>query len=56
MHGFYADTETGVIRFDVVMSFDIDHNEGISQLTSEIKEKYPDYQVVIAPDVDVSDI
>ena len=56
MHGFYADTENGVIRFDVVMSFDIDHNEGISQLTSEIKEKYPDYQVVIAPDVDVSDI
>ena len=55
MHGFYLDEEKKVIRFDVVMSFDIPHSEGIKILCDEIKAKYPDYEPLIVPDIDISD-
>ena len=55
MHGFYLDEERKVIRFDVVMSFDMPHSEGIKILCDEIKEKYPDYEPLIVPDIDISD-
>ena len=55
MHGFYLDHEKKLIRFDVVMSFDIDHSEGIRIICDEIKEKYPEYHVMIIPDIDISD-
>lgn len=54
-HGFYVDVETKEMTFDVVMSFDIKPTEGIQVLYEEIKEAYPEYNIVIAPDVDVSD-
>lgn len=53
MHGFYSDTENKNIRFDVVLSFDIDRNEATNILTKEIQGKYPDYTVQIIPDIDV---
>ncbi len=37
------------------MSFDIKASEGIKILYQEIKEAYPDYDIQISPDVDVSD-
>ena len=55
MHGFYIDEEKKIIRFDVVMSFDISHSEGIKILTDEIREKYPDYKVIIVADIDITD-
>ena len=55
VHGFYVDTETKDMTFDVVMSFDIKPSEGLSILYNEIKEAYPEYEIMIAPDVDVSD-
>ncbi len=55
MHGFYADTEAKSMRFDVVLSFDVDHKEGMETLQNEIEVLYPDYQVVIVGDVDISD-
>jgi divalent metal cation (Fe/Co/Zn/Cd) transporter len=55
MHGFYLDEEKKVMRFDVVMSFDINHKEGIATICSEIKEKYPEYEPFIVPDIDISD-
>ena len=54
-HGFYAEPAEKLIRFDVVMSFEIDPKQGIDILTREVLEQYPDYTVVIAPDVDISD-
>ncbi|MBR0086701.1 MAG: cation transporter [Lachnospiraceae bacterium] len=54
-HGFYADPKAKVIRFDVVMSFDIDHEEGLRQLREEILGLYPEYTLMITPDVDISD-
>ncbi len=55
MHGFYLDMESKEMRFDVVMTFDSDHEEGLKILREEIYDKYPDYDVVIAPDIDISD-
>ncbi len=55
LHGFYVDTETKEMTFDIVMSFDIRPREGIQIIYNEIKEAYPEYDIQIAPDVDVSD-
>jgi len=55
MHGFYVDTINKTMRFDVVVSFDIDHKEALEIMTGEVKELYPDYDVQIIPDVDVTD-
>ena len=54
LHGFYVDTETKEMTFDVVMSFDIRPKEGLKILYEEMCKAYPDYKIVIAPDVDVS--
>ena len=41
IHGFYFDMESREVRFDVVMSFDIDHGEGVKILTEEMQESLP---------------
>ena len=55
MHGFYADTEKKTVRFDVVVSFEVDRKEALETLYGEIKALYPDYDVLIVPDVDMAD-
>ena len=55
MHGFHVDVPAKEMRFDVVMSFDIPPKEGVEILRKEIGQAYPDYAVLIIPDVDVSD-
>lgn len=55
LHGFFADTERKTMRFDVVMSFDVDRKEALETLYAETKAAFPDYTAQIAPDVDVSD-
>lgn len=52
LHGFYADTENKTIRFDVVLSFDIERDEAIEILTKEVKALYPDYTIIVVPDID----
>ena len=52
LHGFYVDTENKTIRFDVVVSFDIENAEAVSILTKEVHELYPDYTLSIIPDID----
>ncbi|MBQ9528361.1 MAG: cation transporter [Fretibacterium sp.] len=54
-HGFYLDIANKDIRFDVVMSFDIDPKEGLRIIYDEMKKAYPDYSCQIIPDVDISD-
>ncbi len=56
MHGFYADTEKKTVRFDVVVSFDADRKEALETLYGEVKALYPDYDVLIVPDVDTADV
>jgi len=54
LHGFYVDLETKEMRFDAVMSFDIQPEKGLEILYSEMQKAYPGYRIVIAPDVDIS--
>ena len=55
MHGFYADMAAKLIRFDIVMSFEIEAKEGLEIVTKEVTKLYPGYKITIAPDVDISD-
>ena len=55
MHGFYADTEKKTVRFDVVLSFDIERKAALETLYKDIYGLYPDYEILIIPDVDVAD-
>lgn len=55
LHGFYIDLEKKEMRFDAVMSFDIDSKVGLQTLYDEMKKEYPDYSIQIVPDIDVSD-
>ena len=54
MHGFFVDTETKDMSFDVVMSFDIDPREGLKIISDEIRKAYPEYRLDMTPDVDAS--
>lgn len=55
MHGFHIDDEKKELRFDVVISFDMGQNDAVKILSEEIGELYPDYNINIVPDIDVSD-
>lgn len=54
-HGFYVDVEKKEMTFDVVINFNIKPKEGIQIIYEEIKKAYPEYDIQIALDVDVSD-
>ena len=56
MHGFYVDTINKMMRFDVVVSFDIDHKEAVDFMTRQVQELYPDYTASIISDIDVTDV
>ncbi len=56
VHGFYIDIPAKDMRFDVVLSFDIGSKEALETLYAELNEMYPGYRILIAPDVDLSDI
>ncbi len=55
MHGFYLDMEAKEMRFDVVMSFNIDHDKCVEIIREELSGLFPDYNIYISPDVDISD-
>ena len=55
MHGFYVDISAKTIRFDIVMSFEIDAKEGLKIINEQLAQIYPEYKFQIVPDVDVSD-
>ena len=53
VHGFYVDTKVKTIRFDVVLSFDMDFEEGIETIKKDVGSIYPDYKIQIVPDLDL---
>lgn len=55
LHGFYVDIKNKDIRFDVVLSFDIEQKEALETLYRQMKAIYPDYSTVITIDVDATD-
>lgn len=55
LHGFYINPEEKILRFDVVLSFDIAREKALKILLREVQSSYPDYQVQITLDVDMTD-
>lgn len=55
MHGFYVDTEAKTMRFDTVLSFDIEPEDALKEVYAEMNEAFPDYEIQITPDRDISD-
>lgn len=56
MHGFYIDRETKVMRFDIIVSFEARNmREMFEHVVNDVKEAYPDYQVQVQFDIDISD-
>jgi hypothetical protein len=55
MHGFYVDVKEHTMRFDVVLSFEIESSEGQRIIYDQISREYPDYDITIVADIDISD-
>lgn len=53
VHGFYVDTKNKTIRFDVVLSFEVERENAIKAIKREVSTLYPDYQIQIVPDIDL---
>ena len=56
MHGFYLNRETRKMRFDVVLSFDYNRDDCISEIYKEISGMFPDYDITVVPDLDITDL
>lgn len=55
VHGFYVDHDAKLIRFDVVLRFDIDRKDAVNIIREEVEDLHPDYDYLIIADVDISD-
>ena len=55
LHGFYVSIAERKMRFDVVLSFDIARDQALETLLKEVQTAYPNYNVQITPDVDLTD-
>ncbi len=55
VHGFYLDRATKKMRFDVVLSFDVNPKDALKILYDEMTLAFPEFETHISPDFDVSD-
>ena len=55
VHGFYVDFENKQIAFDVVLSFNCDQTKATEEITKKIKDEYPEYEVRVQPDIDITE-
>ncbi len=55
IHGLYVDNDAKLIRFDVVISFDVKAEDALAELYKEMDELHPDYDFYIVADADISD-
>ena len=55
VHGFYVDFEEKRIRFDAVMSFDVDGREAAAKIKKEVEDMYKGFTVDVTADIDLSD-
>ncbi len=56
MHGFYIDIQNKKMRFDAVLTFEVSFKETVEIMKKEVKAAYPDYEVTISTDADISDL
>lgn len=55
MHGFYLNAETRQMHFDAVLDFGIKPAEAQRILQDELHAAFPDYEIYVAIDINVSD-
>ncbi len=55
VHGFYLDREEKHMRLDAVFSFDVDAKAGLDAIQTELQAAWPDYTILIAPDLYLAD-
>ena len=56
VHGFYVDEPEKRITFDVIIGFETkDREKIVEEIRGKVKEKYPDYDVYVTLDYDISD-
>ena len=56
MHGFFIDEVEKIIRFDIIVSFDsLDMKAIYNHVVGDVKEAFPDYDVEVQFDFDISD-
>ncbi|MBP3238496.1 MAG: cation transporter [Lachnospiraceae bacterium] len=54
IHGFYYDSESNTVNFDVIVDFDVkNRREVYESFCATMKEEYPDYNFNIALDLDI---
>lgn len=57
IHGFYLEKEQKKMRFDVVVSFDApDRRSVCNDVVSEVQEAFPDYEIMVNMDIDLSEL
>ena len=54
VHGFYVDRAKKEMRFDVVVKFGTDIPAMLDTLQQEVQRDFPDYAILIDPDMDIS--
>ncbi len=56
MHGFYADQVKKEMRFDIVVGFEAEDRTALyNHVVNEVHENYPDYNLKVGFDADLSD-
>ena len=55
IHGFYVYEDQKLVTFDIIVDFDADRERIKSEITSSLKEKYPEFDYLIIDDYDISD-
>lgn len=55
-HGFYADIKKKMITFDIIIDYSIENREEIyHQIIAEVKTAYPEYQLSVTLDSDITE-
>ena len=56
MHGFFADPESKLIRFDVIVDYAAPDAEAVrDDIVKDLRALYPDHQIEVTLDKDISD-
>lgn len=56
VHGFYIEEKEKQMIFDIILDFSVEDRSALcAEIRKEISEAYPDYQVHVTLDVDISD-
>ena len=56
MHGFFVDEQAKQMRFDIIVSFEsLSMREMFNHVVQDVRDAFPDYDVQVQFDVDISD-